>query len=81
MIAAGAVVGLTAKRLSDTLQDRFARGVLRPEDRGLYARVDRYENIANALFIGGGAFTLGGLTLQAMAPAGGGAGVAMAGAF
>jgi hypothetical protein len=81
MIAAGAVVGLTARRLSDTLQDRFDRGVLRPDDRRLYERVDRFENVANALFIAGGAFTLGGLTLQAMAPAGGGAGVAMAGAF
>ncbi|HSN13510.1 MAG TPA: hypothetical protein VLT61_02695 [Anaeromyxobacteraceae bacterium] len=80
MIAAGAVVGLTAKRLSDALQDRFDRGVLRPDDRRLYERVDRYENVANVLFIAGGAFTLGGLTLQAMAP-GGGAGVAMAGAF
>jgi hypothetical protein len=81
MIAAGAVVGLTARRLSDALQDRFDRGVLRPDDRRLYDRVDRYENIANVLFIAGGAFTLGGLTLQATAPAGGGAGVAMAGAF
>jgi hypothetical protein len=81
MLAAGAAVGLTGRRLADALQDRFDRGALRPEDSRLYDRVDRYETLANVLLVAGGAVTLGGLTLRAMAPAGGGGGVAMAGSF
>jgi hypothetical protein len=81
MLVAGAVVGLTGKRLADSLQDRYDRGALRPEDEPLFDKVDRYERLANILFVAGGAFSVAGLTLQAMAPAGGGAGVAMAGTF
>lgn len=81
LITAGAVVGLTGKRLSDALQDRFDRGALRPEDEHLFDRVDRYETLANVLFVAGGAFTVAGLTFQSMAPSGGGAGVAMGGRF
>ncbi|HSM93153.1 MAG TPA: hypothetical protein VLT47_09715, partial [Anaeromyxobacteraceae bacterium] len=67
-------------RLADALQDRFDRGALRPEDARLYDRVDRYEAVANLLFVAGGVATVGGLTLRATAPAGG-AGVAVAGSF
>lgn len=81
LLVAGVVVGLTGQRLADSLQDRFERGALRPEDASLYDRVDRYEQAANLLFIAGGTVTVAGLTLQAIAPAGGGAGVAMAGSF
>jgi hypothetical protein len=81
MITAGAVFGLTGKRLSDALQDRFDRGALRPEDEHLFDRVDSYARLANILFVAGGAATAAGLTFQVMAPSGGGAGVAMAGTF
>jgi hypothetical protein len=81
MLAAGAVVGLTGKRLADELDNRYANRALRPGDGALYDRVDRYALIANALFVAGGVTTAAGLTLHAIAPAGGGAGVAVAGSF
>lgn len=81
MLVAGAAVGLTGMRLDDALQDRFDKGALRPDDARLYDRVDLYEKVANALFVAGGVATAAGLTFHAMAPAGGGAGVAVAGSF
>jgi hypothetical protein len=80
MLVAGAAVGLTGRRLSDTLEDRYERGALRPGDARLYDRVDLYAQVANALFVAGGVFTAAGLTFHAVAPAGG-AGVAVAGSF
>jgi len=81
MLVAGAAVGLTGQRLSDTLSDRYARGALRPEDSRLYDRVDLYGQVANALFVTGGIAAAAGLTFHAIAPARGGAGVAVAGSF
>lgn len=81
MLVGGAVVGLTGKRLSDALSDRYARGELTPDDARLYDRVRLYERVANGLFIAGGVCLASGLTLQAMVPAGGGASVALRGSF
>ncbi len=81
MITAGAVFGLSGKRLADALQDRYDRRALRPEDDRLFDRVELYERLSNLLFVAGGAATAAGLTFQVLAPAGGGAGVAMAGTF
>lgn len=81
LLVAGAAVGLSGKRLADSLQERFENRTLRPEDDRLYDRVDRYETVANALFIAGGVALTAGVTFHAMAPSGGGAGVAIAGSF
>jgi hypothetical protein len=81
MLVAGAAVGLTGMRLADALEDRFDDGELTPDDARLYDRVELYEKVANGLFIAGGAVTLAGLSIQAMAPQGGGAGVAVGGSF
>lgn len=81
MLAAGAVVGLTGKRLADTLEDRFEDGALRPDDARLYDRVELYEQVANGLFIAGGVVTVAGLGLHAAAAPGGGAAVAVRGTF
>lgn len=81
MLVAGAAVGLTGMRLADALEDRFDDRELTPDDARLYDRVELYEQVANGLFIAGGAFTLAGLSIQAMAPPGGGGGVAVGGKF
>jgi hypothetical protein len=81
MLVAGAVVGITGKRLSDTLSDRYAMGALRPGDGRLYDRVDRYALVANGLLAVGGVTTATGLGLLVFAPSGNGASVAVAGSF
>jgi hypothetical protein len=81
LLVAGAAVGLSGKRLADSLQERFENRTLRPEDDRLYDRVARYEAIANGLFIAGGVALTAGVTFHGMAPSGGGAGVALAGSF
>jgi hypothetical protein len=81
MLVAGTVVGLTGKRLGDALSDRYERGVLRPGDATLYDRVDRYESIANVLFVAGGVVGAAGIGFFAIAPTEGGAAVAIAGSF
>jgi hypothetical protein len=78
MLVAGAVVGLTGKRLGDTLSDRYAMGALRPGDAKLYDRVDRYETIANALFVAGGVTAAAGIGFFIVTPTPGGATVAVA---
>jgi hypothetical protein len=81
MLVGGAVVGLTGKQLGDALEDRYASGALRPGDAKLYDRVDLYGRLANGLFLAGGVTTAAGFGFLLLAPAGGGAGIALAGSF
>jgi hypothetical protein len=80
-IGVGAVFGLSGLRLADALDHRYEAGTLRPGDRKLYDTVDRYRRVANTLFIAGGAATAVGLGFLVVAPAPGGATVAIGGSF
>lgn len=68
LLCGGGVAAWLGARLTRDLEARYQDGLLRPEDAADYRRAERYGVAATTLLVAGGALTVTGLTLWALAP-------------